>query len=465
MITIPNDVQIIINKLNTNGFKAYAVGGCVRDCLLGLIPKDWDITTNAAPDDIKKTFNDSSDMDLKDSYTIDTGLKHGTVTVRLNAANYEVTTFRTESTYSDNRHPDKVFFTDHVEDDLSRRDFTVNAIAYSPSDGLIDPFDGMSDIKNKVIRCVGNPSLRFQEDALRMLRAVRFSASLNFDIDRETLKALSLNRERIKNISFERIFDELNKLISSSDPYKINLLHDAGILGIILPEFDCCYGVAQNTPHHIYDVAEHTLHVVENAGNCIRSGQAKPAPINLKILKWAALFHDCGKPQSKVTENGIDHFKKHAEVSVNMADSAMKRLKFDNFTANEIKKIILFHSDRREPTPLIIRNYLRQIGPDSLINLIELKRADALSKSPDTSMLSIKKINLCKDILAKVLQKNHCYSLDTLALNGSDLIILGFKPGKNIGVVLNHLLDKVIENPDLNEKDSLIKLAENLGVL
>ena len=457
---IPDDVQTIINKFNSNGYKAYAVGGCVRDCILGLTPKDWDITTNAVPDDVKKIFNNGAGTGLNDSYTIDTGLKHGTVTVRLNSTNYEVTTFRTESTYSDNRHPDKVFFTENVEDDLSRRDFTINAIAYSPTDGLVDPFGGISDIKNKVIRCVGEPNLRLQEDALRMLRSVRFSATLGFDIDKATLAALSFNKSLIKNISQERIFDELNKLISSPDPYKINVLHDSGILEIILPEFDYCYGVEQNNPHHIYDVAEHTLHVVANIGSRFPTD-----PKNIKILKWAALFHDCGKPESKSVKNGIDHFKGHAKISADIANTAMKRLKFDNFTANEVKKIILFHSDQREPTPLIVRNYLRQMSPDSLKNLIELKKADSLSKSPDTVNLSIKKIELFEDILEDTLKKGHCYSLSMLAVNGSELIASGFDPGKKIGIVLNYLLDEVIKNPNLNTKDSLIELAGNFSIL
>ena len=437
-ITIPNNVQYIINVLEASKFKAFIVGGCVRDSLLGLdkSPSDWDITTDAKPADIQKLFDKS----------IDTGIKHGTVTVILNKKAYEITTFRIDGNYSDNRRPDYVEYTTNIEDDLSRRDFTVNAMAFNSSTGLIDPYNGREDLSKKIIRCVGDPDKRFQEDALRMLRAIRFSAKLGFEIEEKTLNSIKANSILILNVSTERIRDELTGIIMSDNPKKLSILHDSGILKLILPELDLCFTVAQNTPYHIYNVGEHSLVATSNVKNT-------------KILRWAMLLHDIGKPLSKITVNGIDHFLGHATKSADLAEEVLKRLKFDNYSIQRIIAIIVNHSAQIKPLGKSVRQFLNKLGSDTFQDILEVQLADSRAKSLLVIDKKLQFINQTKDVLIQELKSNHCYSIDTLAINGNDLIEIGFKKGSLLGQVLNLLLQIVIAYPEQNKKDLLILKA------
>ena len=307
-IELPQKVTMIIQNLQLHGYEAYAVGGCVRDSILARRPEDWDITTSARPDEIKKLFN----------RTVDTGIEHGTVTVLIGKDGYEVTTYRIDGAYEDSRHPKEVRFTRSLKEDLRRRDFTINAMAYNDEVRLVDIFGGMQDLNHHLIRCVGDPKERFSEDALRILRAVRFSSQLNFPIESKTAEAVKELAPTLKNISAERIQAELVKLLVSPHPERIRDAYELGITKVILPEWDNMEGVEQNTPHHRYDVAEHTIHALKNVKRD-------------KILRLTMLFHDMGKPEMKTTdEKGRDHFKGHALVSEEIARKVMRRLKFDN---------------------------------------------------------------------------------------------------------------------------------------
>ena len=318
VLTIPEKVEFIINKLETAGFEAYAVGGCVRDSILGRKPDDWEITTSAKPEQVKALFR----------RTVDTGLQHGTVTVMIDKEGFEVTTYRVDGEYEDGRHPKEVTFTASLEEDLKRRDFTINAMAYNTSSGLVDMFGGLEDIKKKIIRCVGNPLERFTEDALRIMRAVRFSAQLGFEIEKETKAALSVIAPNLKNVSAERIETELVKLLVSPHPDYLRTAWETGITKEFLPEFDACMNTEQNTPHHCWTVGEHTLHSLLNV------------PCD-KVLRLTMLLHDIGKPKVKTTdENGRDHFKTHGSVGEKMAKEILRRLKFDNDTIRKVSHLV-----------------------------------------------------------------------------------------------------------------------------
>ena len=316
-IQVPEDVKRIIETIEKAGFEAYAVGGCVRDCLLGKEPNDWDITTSAKPEQVKSLFR----------RTIDTGIKHGTVTVMLNRVGYEVTTYRIDGEYEDGRHPKEVIFTGSLREDLRRRDFTINAMAYSEKDGLVDLFGGQQDLENKIIRCVGDAKERFTEDALRMLRAVRFSAQLGFTVDEDTISAMKELAPNLSKVSAERIQTELVKTLVSDNPGNLKIAYECGLTKVFLPEFDLCMECGQNNPNHIYSVGEHILKSVE---------YAEPE----RILRLAMLFHDLGKPRCRTQgEDGYDHFYNHAAVSSELAEEVLRRLKFDNHTIDLVSRL------------------------------------------------------------------------------------------------------------------------------
>ena len=363
IIKLPKHVKYIIETLEQNGYEAYAVGGCVRDSILGREPNDWDITTSADPYEVKKLF----------SHTIDTGLQHGTVTIMLEHVGYEVTTYRIDGDYEDSRHPKEVTFTKSLEEDLKRRDFTVNAMAYNDRDGLIDLFQGMDDIQKKVIRCVGNAEERFTEDALRIMRAIRFSAQFGYEIEPETKKAIVKLAPNLKNISAERIREELIKLLVSDHPDYIRIAYETGITAQILPELDVCMETKQNTPHHMYTVGEHIIHSLTNV----------PGD---KVLRLAMLMHDIGKPYCITTdETGRDHFKGHAEKSAEMAALIMHRLKFDNDTLNRVKRLAKYHDWAISLSPPIkkatVRSMISRIGEDLFPDLFTIGDADLLAQS------------------------------------------------------------------------------------
>lgn len=436
---IPREVLFILNTLNQNGYEAFIVGGCVRDSLLGKAPKDWDITTNALPEKLKSFFEK----------TVDTGIKHGTVTVLINNQQFEVTTYRVDGKYSDNRRPENVYFTSSLKEDLGRRDFTINSMAYHPSQGLMDFFQGKTDLENRLIRAVGIPGERFNEDALRMLRAVRFSAQLDFEIEPSTLKAIKDNSFLIQRISAERIRDELTKILVSHCPMKFTALKTCNLLGIILPEMEACFNVSQNNPYHIYNVAIHTLNSVAYIEND-------------RILRWTMLLHDIGKTGTKTTDTkGIDHFYGHPDVSKNLAANILKRLKFDNKSANTILKLIEFHDKGIGTNHKSVRKMLSCLGGDIFAKLLKVKEADMKAQNPEYLKERLVKLDMIRELYGEITEKQHCTSLKDLSVNGEDLIAAGFIQGKDIGMILNELLDEVIKNPALNTKEQLLDLAKS----
>lgn len=438
IIKLPKHVKYIIETLEQNGYEAYAVGGCVRDSILGREPNDWDITTSADPYEVKKLF----------SHTIDTGLQHGTVTIMLEHVGYEVTTYRIDGDYEDSRHPKEVTFTKSLEEDLKRRDFTVNAMAYNDRDGLIDLFHGMDDIQKKVIRCVGNAEERFTEDALRIMRAVRFSAQFGYEIELETKKAIVKLAPNLKNISAERIREELIKLLVSDHPDYIRIAYETGITAQILPELDVCMETKQNTPHHKYTVGEHIIHSLTYV----------PGD---KVLRLAMLMHDIGKPYCIITdEAGRDHFKGHAEKSAEMAAVIMHRLKFDNDTLNRVKRLAKYHDWAISLSPPIkkatVRSMISRIGEDLFPDLFTIGDADLLAQSDYFKAEKEEKQQLLKEMYREIMERGDCLSIKNLAVSGNDLIEHGMKPGKELGQVLQKMLEDVLKHPSSNNKEYLL---------
>ncbi|NLM48980.1 MAG: CCA tRNA nucleotidyltransferase [Epulopiscium sp.] len=438
---IPKEVEEIILKLNKEGFEAYIVGGCVRDLLMGRIPNDWDITTSAKPEEVKKIF----------PKTYDTGIAHGTVTVILNGAHFEITTYRIEGKYEDYRRPKEVTFTRNLEEDLSRRDFTMNAIVYHPQEGFMDPVEGIKDIKNKMIRCVGEPSKRFEEDALRMLRAIRFSAQLDFEIEEKTLEAIKGHAALITHISAERIKDELDKMLMASYTDRLILLYETGLLKYILPELDKCFAVEQNHPHHVDNVGIHTLKSVGLVDK------------NLN-LRWTMLLHDIGKANCKETdEKGIDHFHGHVRESVRLTKDIVKRLKFDKKSSSHIIKLIDWHDERIKKDKRAVKEVLSQIGEEAFLDLLKVQLADSRAQNPKYIKEKEEQLQSLYEVYKEIKENNECFLIKDLAVNGEDLIRLGIKEGKEIGELLKQLLELVIENPDQNNKESLLLyVKENL---
>lgn len=435
-INLPEKVHTIITTLQQNGYEAYAVGGCVRDSILGRKPGDWDITTSAMPEETKALFEK----------TFDTGIEHGTVTVLLDKEGFEVTTYRIDGKYEDSRHPKEVTFTRSLKEDLLRRDFTINAMAYNETDGLVDIFGGIEDLEKKVIRCVGDAKARFSEDALRILRGVRFAAQLGFEIEEDTRKGMSELAPTLKNISAERIQVELVKMLVSKRPELLRDAYELGITAIFLPEFDRLMETEQETPHHMYSVGEHTIHTLEN----VRAD---------KVLRLTMLLHDMGKPALKtMDENGVAHFKKHAFESEIIAKKVLKRLKFDNDTLNKVTKLVLYHDYRMPATAKNVRRAMNKIGEELFPYFMEVRRADVLSQSMYQREEKIQNLDEIEEIFAQIVEEGQCVSLKTLAVTGKDLIAAGMKPGKEIGEKLNELLEIVIENPELNKKSELLKL-------
>ena len=434
---IPQKVEIIINTLEEAGFEAYAVGGCVRDALLGRTPNDWDITTSAKPEQVKVLFR----------RTVDTGIAHGTVTVLLDKDGFEVTTYRVDGEYEDGRHPKEVTFTASLEEDLKRRDFTINAMAYNPKKGLVDLFEGQKDLKDKVIRCVGDPLERFTEDALRIMRAVRFSAQLGFSLEENTRKALSLLAPNLKHVSAERIQVELVKLLVSPHPDYLRTAYEAGITKEFLPEFDRCMETPQNTPHHCYSVGEHILHSLLYVQED-------------KVLRLTMLLHDIGKPVVRTTDkNGRDHFKMHAPEGEKMAKGILRRLKFDNDTIGKVCRLIRWHDLRPTPEMADVRKAMNVIGEDLFPMWMEVQYADNQAKSDYRRQEKEARQEGVLKAWEVITREKQCVSLKKLAVTGSDLIAAGMKPGKEIGNTLNALLELVLENPEKNTKQTLLACA------
>lgn len=434
-INLPKQVNEIIKVLQEHGYEAYAVGGCVRDSVLGRKPEDWDITTFATPEETKALFH----------RTFDTGIEHGTVTVLLDHEGFEVTTYRVDGDYEDNRHPKEVTFTRNLREDLLRRDFTINAMAYNEKDGLVDIFGGMRDLEAGVIRCVGNARQRFSEDALRILRGVRFAAQLGFEIEEDTRSGMRELAYTLQNISAERIQIELIKMLTSKRPGLLKDAYDLGITKQFLPEFDRMMETDQETPHHMYNVGEHTLHAMEN----IRAD---------KILRLTMLMHDMGKPKMKTVDaNGQAHFKKHAVESESIAKSVLRRLKFDNDTLHKVCKLVYYHDYRMPAEAANVRKAMNKIGEDLFPYYMEVRKADVLAQSSYQREEKLSNLDEIGKLYCEILEKKQCVSLKDLAVTGKDLIEAGMKPGKEIGDKLEEMLGIVLINPEKNTKEALLK--------
>ena len=441
------EANYVIEKITGAGYEAYLVGGCVRDFVMGKPPKDFDVTTNAMPDEIHGIFERENDIEV-----IDTGIKHGTVTVIKNGIPIEVTTYRTETKYSDGRHPDEVHFTRSLEEDLARRDFTMNAIAYSPTTSksprlgdFVDPFNGQADIENGIIRCVGNPRERLSEDALRIMRALRFASELDFEIEGETSKALHEMKDRLELISKERIQKELEGLLCGIGVERV-LREYADIIEVIIPEISPMIGFEQNSPFHIYDVWEHTLKVIANI---------PPR----KELRLTALFHDIGKPSCySQGSDGVGHFYGHPLVSYDLSDGIMKRLRFDNGTRNAVLTLVKWHDLRPKPMEKNVRKVISKVTPELFDWWICIRRADNKGQAPILKDSQIE-ISQIEEIGQRLIREESVFSIKELKINGSDLIELGVKEGPMVGRILDDLLDEVMEENIPNEKESLIEAA------
>ena len=435
MIDAPISVMKIIETLEQAGFEAYAVGGCVRDSLLGRNPSDWDITTSARPEQVKALF----------SHTIDTGIRHGTVTVMLEHVGYEVTTYRIDGEYEDSRHPKEVIFTPLLTEDLKRRDFTINAMAWNPRAGIIDEFGGMEDLDEGIIRCVGSPEERFSEDALRMMRAVRFSAQLGYEIEPATKDAIRKLAPNLTHVSAERIQVELVKLVESMHPDYLRVAYETGITRVVLPEFDLCMETEQHNPHHCYTVGEHMLH-------------SMLAVSSNRYLRLAMLLHDIAKPEKKKTdEQGIDHFHGHQEASEEMAKVILRRLKFDNETIRIVSRLIGFHDYRFPAERRSVRRAVWKVGEDLFPMLLQVKEADTMAQSLYEREKKLEWIAKVEKLYREILKDRECLSLKDLAVTGRDLIRVGCAPGPDLGRILNEMLQDVLEHPEHNNKEYLLQ--------
>ena len=440
-ISIPKHASDIIKTLSAHGYEAYVVGGCVRDSILGKEPADWDITTSALPEQVKALF----------PRTIDTGLKHGTVTIMMDKVGYEVTTYRIDGTYEDHRRPNEVTFTSDLREDLMRRDFTINAMAYNEEQGLVDLFGGIQDLTDRIIRCVGNPAERFDEDALRMLRAVRFAGQLNFKIEENTKAAIEAQHTFLKDVSAERIQTELMKLLVSGHPEMIRAAYETGLTSVFLPEFDRMMETPQNNPHHKYNVGIHTIEAMK---------QIKAE----HIYRWTMLLHDVGKPTARVEGPDKDHFKMHPVIGEEMARKILRRLKFDNQTIKQVTTLVRWH-DRRfasieEVNKKTVRRWVSQLTPELFTRLMEVQKADISAQSDYQRDKKEQVLQETKKLFEEIIEEKNCLSIKELKINGKDLMDMGVPQGKEIGQILSWLLDQVLEDPQLNERETLTRMAE-----
>lgn len=440
-IKMPVQAREIIEKLRYAGHEAYIVGGCVRDSILEKDPADWDITTSASPVEIKELF----------PYTIDTGIEHGTVTVMIDHQPFEVTTYRVDGKYQDHRRPTQVHFTKSLKEDLLRRDFTINAMAYNDDDGLIDLYGGLADLKNGMIRCVGEAAQRFDEDALRILRALRFQAQLGFQVEEETKAAIRRQARFLKDISAERIQVELDKLLVSDHPEVLIDAYKLGVTEIVLPEFDIMMETPQSNPHHKYNVGMHTIEGLKQ----IEADH---------ILRWTMLLHDVGKPEARVEGKEKDHFKMHPVIGEKIAEKVLRRLKFDNQTLRQVKTLVLWHDRRfggvKEINIRTVRRWVSEIGPEMFEKLMKIQKADISAQSDYQREEKEAILSGTKQLFAKILEEQNCLSVKQLAVGGTDLIEAGVPQGKEVGEMLHWLLDQVLEKPSLNTKETLMDLVK-----
>ena len=446
-ISVPEKVRSIISKLQDNGYEAYAVGGCVRDSYLGITPHDWDITTNAYPERVRELFR----------RTVDIGIKHGTVKVMIGNDGYEITTYRIDGEYEDSRHPKEVTFTGDLKEDLRRRDFTINAMAYSEKTGLVDLFGGIEDLKAGVIRAVGDPEERFTEDALRMLRALRFGARFGFEIEETTQHAIKKLAPTLSKISAERIREEIEKLICSDNPDRLRDAYELGVTSVVFPEWDTMMKCEQNTPHHFTNVGDHTIVALEYV---VRNYPDISAEDN-RVLRIATLLHDIAKPKCKTTgEDGVDHFKGHPIEGVPMAEAFLRRLKYDNDTLDKVKKLVRYHDERPRLTYPSVRKFITAAGVSNMENLMRLKYADLYAHTDYEWEDKIYQVETLDKMYRKIMEDGDCLSVKDLAVNGHDLMEAGIPAGPAIGEALGKLLDLVLNEPTLNDRDTLLANLE-----
>lgn len=439
LMALPEGVGSCLRTLILAGKEVYLVGGCVRDALLGIAPHDFDLCTIATPDQVQALFSDHT--------LVLAGLKHGTVGVVVDGEVVEITTYRRETGYSDNRHPDRVEFTKSIHQDLWRRDFTINAIAWNPYRPILDPFDGQADLQNKILRAVGNAEKRFREDSLRILRGVRFAVRFGLTVEKETMVAMTACRDLMKNLAAERIFEELCKLLPLVKAP--DLLRFAPVLTAVIPELSPMVGFDQHSPHHAYDVFTHTAYVTENVGT------------NL-ALRWAALLHDTGKvPTFTQDENGRGHFYSHAKFSAEIADTVLRRLKAPTALRHQVVTLISLHMTRLEPEKKLLRRRLAQLGWETVELLLQLQEADMASKGVDNSR-EMDQFRELREILEEIRQENACLCLKDLAISGRDLLDLGFAPGPAMGKCLERLLALVLDEQLPNEREPLLQAAKEM---
>lgn len=441
---VPQAVAYAVQQLNTAGFEAYPVGGCVRDLLRGLQPHDWDITTSATPDEMMAVFAGER--------LIPTGLQHGTVTLLKDGLPLEITTFRIDGAYADGRHPESVTFSQSLTEDLARRDFTVNAMALDLKNGVVDLFFGENDLQGKIIRCVGDPDKRFDEDALRVLRALRFSAVLGFTIEPETAAAIHRHKEHLQAVSAERITEEMTKLLCGK--HVGNVLREfRDVLAFLVPEISPLIGFAQHSPYHAYDIFEHTVRALD---------AVKPEP----CLRWAMLLHDIGKAKCfTLDKDGIGHFFGHASHSKRMAETILKRFRMSNKQTERILTLVKYHDLPIPPDEVLLAKRLNKFGQEILLQLLELQDADCAAQAPELTEARQAEHRQVRGMIAQLCGEGRCYSLRDLAISGDELLSLGVPAGPAVGKLLHELLNAVMENRVANEKTALLEQAKKMASL
>lgn len=438
-LTIPSYVKTVLGVLYKNGYEGYLVGGCVRDSLMGNTPHDYDIATNALPEETAQCFGDF--------HVIYTGLKHGTVSVVSEGQCIEITTYRIDGEYKDNRRPESVEFTRNIYEDLARRDFTVNAIAYSPKDGFVDLFGGGEDIKNKIIKCVGNPDNRFNEDGLRILRALRFSSVLGFSTEEETARSIHKNAELLKNISAERIYSELCRLVCGKNAAEVCMDY-RDVLFTVIPELKRCDGFEQNSRYHCYDVYTHMVKTLENV-------PAEP------VTRFAAFFHDIGKPDCYSEDENGGHFYGHNKAGAELARTVMRRLKADKNTVNTVAELVYMHDAQINTTEKAVRRLMSKTEEKNIYRLLHIKNADRRAHAPEYSDCGAYTDEIIR-IMEKIKNDDACLSLKSLRINGNDIAELGAERGPEIGRILNALLDRVLDGETENERECLTAEAKKM---
>ena len=434
-INLPDNAKYIIEKLQNAGYECYAVGGCVRDSLRGVEPNDWDFTTSALPDDIERVFADHT--------TVTVGKQYCTIAVILDGMSYEITTYRVDGGYSDARHPDEVSFSSSLCDDLARRDFSINAMAYNDRDGLIDLYGGRSDMGFGVIRCVGEPEQRFSEDALRILRALRFAAMLGYSIEQRTAEAILKQRRLLADISAERVRDELLKLLCG-EKVDFILRRYRSVIAVVIPELMGTFDFDQHNKHHNRDVYRHIVASVRNI---------EPDP----LLRMTMLFHDIGKPLAQtVDKKGEYHYRNHPQIGAAMTREILRRLCLPNHFIDDVCTLIRYHDVRFEPDTVQLKQFLKQLGPEHMKRLYKIQRADIMAQSSYMRDEKLRKLGAVYTELLRILESGECYSLRMLGISGADLLHLGYRSGKQIGEMLESALDQVIVGELPNEKAALL---------